>query len=32
MSQAFEIQTNLENAVQYISQIFLTENGSNAST
>jgi hypothetical protein len=32
MAQAFEIDTNLSNAVQYISQIFLTEDGSNTST
>ena len=27
MTQAFDINTSLHNAVQYISQIFLTSNG-----
>jgi hypothetical protein len=29
MAQAFDIDPNLNNAIQYINQIFLTEDGSN---
>jgi hypothetical protein len=32
MAQAFEIDSSLDNAIQYINQIFLTEDGSNTTT
>ncbi|MEI7563390.1 MAG: hypothetical protein WCJ39_07255 [bacterium] len=32
MTQAFEINTSLQNAVQYIQQIFLTSNGNTSGT
>jgi hypothetical protein len=32
MTQAFDINPNLNNAIQYIQQIFLTSDGSNSPT